>query len=129
MPKRVKGLGETPQTAYEAGAGPFRPSVLPKRERVKLGDGGRFVIPAAMREAMGVKPGDNLVMHVEDGELRVRGHREVIRRIQEQVAKFKKPGENVVDDFIRERREEQRRSDERFERLHQEGIAAKKGRS
>jgi AbrB family looped-hinge helix DNA binding protein len=105
MPKKVKGFGETPQTAYEAGAGPFRLSVLPKRERVKLGDGGRFVIPAAMREAMDVKPGDNLVMHVEDGELRVRGHREVIRRIQEQVAKLR-PGVSMVDELIADRRAE-----------------------
>lgn len=104
MPKKAKGFGETPQSAYEAGTGPFRASVLPKRERVKLGDGGRFVIPAAMREAMGVKPGDNLVMHVEDGELRVRGWREVMRRIQEEARKFKKPGESVVDEFLRERR-------------------------
>ena len=31
-------------------------------EKLKIGEGGRFVIPAAMREAMRVKPGDDLIL-------------------------------------------------------------------
>lgn len=75
----------------------------PKRERVKLGEGGRFVIPAFMREAMGIKPGDVLICHVVDGELRVRSYLDNIRRIQQEVSKYKKPGESVVDEFLAER--------------------------
>lgn len=75
----------------------------PKRERVKLGEGGRFVIPAFMREEMGIKPGEVLICHVVDGELRVRSYLDNIRRIQERSASYKKPGESVVDEFLAER--------------------------
>ena len=75
----------------------------PKRERVKLGEGGRFVIPAFMREEMGIKPGEVLICHVVDGELRVRSYLDNIRRIQERSAAYKKPGESVVDEFLAER--------------------------
>jgi AbrB family looped-hinge helix DNA binding protein len=75
----------------------------PKRERVKLGEGGRFVIPAFMREEMGIKPGEMLICHVVDGELRVRSYLDNIRRIQERSAPYKKPGESVVDEFLAER--------------------------
>ncbi|WP_404864326.1 AbrB/MazE/SpoVT family DNA-binding domain-containing protein [Georhizobium sp. MAB10] len=75
----------------------------PKRERVKLGEGGRFVIPAFMRDEMGIKPGEMLICHVVDGELRVRSYLDNIRRIQERSAPYKKPGESVVDEFLAER--------------------------
>ncbi|MBK8458389.1 MAG: AbrB/MazE/SpoVT family DNA-binding domain-containing protein [Phyllobacteriaceae bacterium] len=97
------GFAETPQKDDEPPQAVFL-ATPPKRETVKLGEGGRFVIPAALREAMGVKPGDTLVMHVEDGELRVRNWREAIKRIQQMAQKYKRPGESVVDDFLRDRR-------------------------
>lgn len=96
------GFAEAKQADYSA----VRDELLkmpPKRERVKLGEGGRFVIPAFMRESMGVKPGDVLICHVVDGELRVRSYADNIRRIQEDVSRYKKPGENVVDEFLAER--------------------------
>ncbi|TIM61435.1 MAG: AbrB/MazE/SpoVT family DNA-binding domain-containing protein, partial [Mesorhizobium sp.] len=96
-----------------------------KRERVRLGEGGRFVIPAAMREEMGVKPGEDLILHVENGELRVRSWLRNLRRVQAELSALKKPGESVVDEFLKERREEQRRSDRRLDRLHAEGTARK----
>ena len=40
-------------------------------DRVKLNENGRIVIPAAMREALQIKAGDELLLRVEDGELRV----------------------------------------------------------
>ncbi len=94
--------------------------------RALVGEGGRLVIPAEMRKAMGVKPGDTLVLKVRDGELTVVSQLVSIRKVQERLAPYKKPGESAVDEFLTERREEQRRSDERFDRLHAEGMAPKK---
>ena len=94
--------------------------------RATVGEGGRLVIPAEMRKAMGVKPGDALVLKVSDGELTAVSQLVSIRKIQERLAPYKKPGENVVDEFLADRREEQRLSDERFDRLRAEGIAKKK---
>ncbi len=98
MPSK-SGFEESGNPTFESGA-----TRTGRRERVRLGEGGRFVIPAAMREAMGVKPGDELVLHVVDGELRVRNWRDAIRRIQAEAARLKKPGASVVDEFLKGRR-------------------------
>ena len=122
MSKRGKqtGFEEDGQSTYEPAPGSWKKPML---DRVKLGEGGRLVIPAAMREALGVKPGDELALEVEDGELKIKSYLAVIREIQARVQKLVPPGVDIVEDFLAERREEQRRSDERFERLHREGMA------
>jgi len=114
------GLAETGQSGYDAVSGEAKKPML---DRVKLGEGGRLVIPAAMRAALGVKPGDELALEVEDGELKIKSYMAVIREIQARVQELVPPGVDIVEDFLAERREEQRRSDERFERLHREGMA------
>ncbi|RWO92161.1 MAG: AbrB/MazE/SpoVT family DNA-binding domain-containing protein [Mesorhizobium sp.] len=119
------GFDENPPTQFEAGAQKTPLRLPAKRERVRLGEGGRFVIPAAMREEMGVKPGEDLILHVENGELRVRSWLRNLRRVQAELSALKKPGESVVDEFLKERREEQRRGDKRFDQLHAEGTARK----
>lgn len=121
MVKRTKkaGFEETGQSGYGAG---FDKEKKPMLDRVKLGEGGRLVIPAAMREALGVKPGDELALEVEDGELKIKSYLAVIRELQAEFTKLVPAGMDVVDDFLRERREEQMRADERLDRLHAEGT-------
>ncbi|PDQ17293.1 hypothetical protein CN311_30775 [Mesorhizobium sanjuanii] len=125
---RKTGFSENPQAQFDAGARKTPLRVPAKRERVKLGEGGRFVIPAAMREEMGVKPGEDLILHVENGELRVRSWLQNLRRVQAELSALKKPGESVVDEFLKERREEQLRSDKRLDRLHAEGTTRKRAK-
>ncbi|MCY0095943.1 AbrB/MazE/SpoVT family DNA-binding domain-containing protein [Hoeflea ulvae] len=122
MTRREKetGFAETGQSGYDPAFGEVKKPML---DRVKLGEGGRLVIPAAMREALGVKPGDELALEVADGELKIKPYLAVIREIQARVQELVPPGVDIVEDFLAERREEQRRSDERFERLHREGMA------
>ncbi|MER8486172.1 AbrB/MazE/SpoVT family DNA-binding domain-containing protein [Mesorhizobium sp. M1322] len=72
---------------------------------------------------MGVKPGEDLILYIENGELRVRSWLRNLRRVQAELSALKQPGESVVDEFLKERREEQRRSDRRLDRLHAEGMA------
>jgi AbrB family looped-hinge helix DNA binding protein len=120
------GFDENPQAQFDASARKTPLRVPAKRERVKLGEGGRFVIPAAMREEMGVKPGEDLILHVENGELRVRSWLQNLRRVQAELSALKKPDESVVDEFLKERREEQLRSDKRLDRLHAEGMTTGK---
>ncbi|MCP9233259.1 AbrB/MazE/SpoVT family DNA-binding domain-containing protein [Mesorhizobium sp. LMG 17147] len=122
------GFDEDQQTQLDASARKTPLRVPVKRERVKLGEGGRFVIPAAMREEMGVKPGEEMILHVENGELRVRSWLQNLRRVQAELSALKQPGESVVDEFLKERREEQRRSDKRLDRLHAEGTTGKRAK-
>ncbi len=67
---------------------------------------GRVLIPAELRRSLALKPDEPLNVYVVDGELRIVSRLQGIRRAQAIVAKYKKPGESVVDDFIRSRRDE-----------------------
>ena len=50
------------------------------RARLRIGDGGRIVIPAEMRAAMLVKPGDTVTAEVVDGEFRIVSPKVAIRK-------------------------------------------------
>jgi AbrB family looped-hinge helix DNA binding protein len=73
--------------------------------RTKLGEKGRLVIPAEIREALGMKPGDTINLRVEDHELRITTRRERIRRAQERIRKFVPDGISLADELSAERRE------------------------
>lgn len=102
--KQAQGLGEERQRNYESSTNGDMSRRQEPRERIRLGAGGRFVVPASMRAAMDVQPGDTLIAHVEDGELRVISARNALRRVQNHMARYKKPDESVVDEFLLERR-------------------------
>jgi AbrB family looped-hinge helix DNA binding protein len=72
--------------------------------RVVLSDGGRIVIPASVRKALGVGPGDSLSLRVEDKELRILPQREAIRRAQEIVSRRIASGRSLVKELSEERK-------------------------
>ena len=74
--------------------------------RSTIGEGGRLVIPAAVRKAMGIEPGDEVSLTLEDAELRIISTRKAIERAQALVRKYVLEGVSLVDELIRERREE-----------------------
>jgi len=80
----------------------------------KINENGRILIPAAMRGQMNLKPGDSVVLTLENGVLRVESYLAIVRKVQEEFKKFRKPGGSVVDDFIAEKREEARREMEDY---------------
>ena len=73
--------------------------------RVLVGEKGRIVIPAAMREALGMDVGDSVVLRIEDDELRISTLRSRIRRAQRNVRHLAPPGTLVSDELSTERRE------------------------
>ncbi len=77
--------------------------------RTSIGEGGRLVIPAELRKALGLKPGEVVMIGLMDGELRLLTLREAIRRDQEWVRTFVPPGRSLVDELIAERRKEAER--------------------
>jgi AbrB family looped-hinge helix DNA binding protein len=121
VPKQVRGFSEESVGFGHAKGHRAVPAV-----RATVGEGGRLVIPAEMRKAMGVKPGDTLILKVNDGELTAISQLVSVRKVQERLVPYKRPGENAVDEFLKDRRNEQQQSDERFDRLHAEGVAKKK---
>jgi AbrB family looped-hinge helix DNA binding protein len=72
---------------------------------VKVGEKGRIVIPAEIRDAMGISVGDRVEMRLEDYELRVSTRRARIRRAQEWARKAIPPGVSLADELSAERRE------------------------
>jgi AbrB family looped-hinge helix DNA binding protein len=73
--------------------------------RLKVNENGRVVIPASFRKALGIKTGDEVVLRMEDDELRITTTRRRIERAQRLVRKYVKPGVSLVDELIAERRE------------------------
>ncbi|HVZ82931.1 MAG TPA: AbrB/MazE/SpoVT family DNA-binding domain-containing protein [Terracidiphilus sp.] len=75
------------------------------RTQVQVGEKGRFVIPAAMREALGIRPGDQVELRIEDHELRISTRRARIRRAQERIRQFVPEGVLLSEELSAERRE------------------------
>ena len=106
MPK-PKGFAEEPQ-AFQNTTDELR-SV--PHTRLKVDSAGRIVIPAEMRAAMMVAPGDTVTAEVVEGEFRIVSPAVALKRVQAFAKKFKarNPGVSVVEEFIAERREEARK--------------------
>ncbi len=78
-------------------------------DQVTINENGRIVIPAAMRKALNVKAGDALLLHFENGSLKITTRMQRIREAQEMVRKALGPNPDLVDGFIAERREAAKR--------------------
>jgi AbrB family looped-hinge helix DNA binding protein len=103
-----KGFAEEPQTFENA------PTNLASvgYTRLKIGEAGRIVIPAEMRAAMMVKPGDTVTAEVVEGEFRIVSPAVAIRRAQSLARKILPADVSWVDELIADRRAEARREAE-----------------
>ena len=77
--------------------------------RMRLNENGRVVIPAVFRAALGLEAGDELVMQLDDKELRISTMKHRIERAQNRVRGFVKPGTLLSEELIAERREAAKR--------------------
>jgi len=72
----------------------------------KIAHCGRLVIPAKHRRALGLKTGDEVILRVVDGELRILSRTEAVRRAQELVRRHVRKERSLVDELSAERRAE-----------------------
>ena len=79
---------------------------LPDQVRVVVGPGGRVVIPAAYRAALGIEEGNRVFMRIEGDELRVVSDETEVRQVREIIARHVPEGVSLTDELIRERRRE-----------------------
>lgn len=75
------------------------------KARMRVNENGRVVIPASFRKRLGIKVGDELVLRIEDDELRITTLKRNIERAQRLVRKHVKPATSLIDELIAERRE------------------------
>ena len=73
--------------------------------RQRVNENGRVVIPASFRKALGINIGDEVVLRMEDDELRITTLKHRVERAQRLVRKHVKRGTSLVDELIAERRE------------------------
>lgn len=78
--------------------------------KTKIREGGRLVIPAAYRKALGIKPGDEVFLTLEDGEIRVISTRQAVTQAQTLVRHYIPKDRNLSEELIEERREEAARA-------------------
>jgi len=78
----------------------------------RVNQNGRVVIPASYRKALGIKAGDEVILRMEEGELRITTMKRRLERAQRRVRQYVKPGVSLADELIAERREAARRERE-----------------
>lgn len=79
--------------------------------RVSMGAGGRVVIPAAVRDALGFAEGEPLVLTVDDGTVRIETYVRSVERLRAQVRAMIRPTGDLVDRFLADKRAEAARED------------------
>ncbi len=80
--------------------------MIMERQAVKIGPGGRIVIPANLREKLNVKPGDTVWLEEDNGQLRIFSVRKAIQRVQDLVAIYAPGDRSLADELIAERQQE-----------------------
>ncbi len=78
---------------------------MQQQARVRIGEKGRVVIPASIREALGIKVGDEVELRIAADELRLSTLKGRIARAQQRLRRYIKPGRSLADELIAERRE------------------------
>lgn len=73
--------------------------------RLRVNENGRVVIPASFRKALGINAGDEVVLRIEDDELRITTLQRRLARAQRRIRRYVKPGRSLVDELIAERHE------------------------
>lgn len=74
--------------------------------RTKLDQNGRVVIPASFRQALGIEAGDDVVLRLDEGELRITTQQARIQRAQRRAERYARGGRSAVDELLEERRRE-----------------------
>jgi len=77
--------------------------------RVKINENGRVVIPAPFRKALGIRGGDEVVLRMEENELRMTTLRNRVARAQARIGRYLGEGARLSEELIAERRAASRR--------------------
>lgn len=73
--------------------------------RARVNENGRLVIPASFRKALGISAGDEIVLRIEDDELRITTLKRRLERARRRIRGYVKPGRSLVNELIAERRQ------------------------
>jgi AbrB family looped-hinge helix DNA binding protein len=74
--------------------------------KTKLGQSGRVVIPMEYRRRLGLKSGDEIIMHLDETGLHIYTPAQAVAREQDLVRRYIPEGRSLAGELISERREE-----------------------
>lgn len=80
-----------------------------RRAIVRVDQQGRLLVPKELRDAVDMRPGGNVTVLVENGELRVITPTGLRHRLRELKEEYNPTGRPLVDEFIAEKRAEAER--------------------
>ncbi len=74
--------------------------------KTQISKSGRIVLPVKLRKALEIQAGDEVVMRLENGSIRMIPVRQAVILAQKAVRQYVPKGTSLVDALIRARREE-----------------------
>lgn len=77
--------------------------------KTRIGEGGRVVVPAGFRKALDLNVGDEIILKLENGQIRLISFRNAITLAQRKVRQYVPEGTSLVDALIQDRRAEAER--------------------
>lgn len=80
-------------------------NVMKDEAKARVNENGRVVIPASFRKALGINIGDEVVLRIQDDELRISTQRHRIQRAQRRARRYIKNNKSLVEELLAERRQ------------------------
>ncbi len=74
--------------------------------KTRLGKGGRIVIPTEYRRELGVEPGDEIILHLDEEGLRLYTPAQAVARAQSLVRCYVPEERSLLEEWISGQREE-----------------------
>ncbi len=75
--------------------------------KTQMNKNGRIIVPAKIRKALGLQPGDNFVIRLENGSIRLIPLGQAVQLAQQKVKQYVPEGTSLVEALLQARREEQ----------------------
>ncbi len=76
---------------------------------MKMSEGGRVVVPAEIRKALGLKEGDTVLWELDEHGAKLTSRRERLRQAQALIRQYIPEGVSLADELIAQRRAETER--------------------
>jgi bifunctional DNA-binding transcriptional regulator/antitoxin component of YhaV-PrlF toxin-antitoxin module len=75
----------------------------------KVDQAGRILVPSAYRHLLHLMPGQDIILHVEKGELRIRSFQESAKRARDLVKQYNSKNQDLVELLFQARKEDKSR--------------------
>jgi len=74
--------------------------------RTQIGISGRIIVPVKLRKALEIQAGDEILLRLENGSIRLIPLRQAVALAQKTIRQYVPEGVSLVDALIQARREE-----------------------